>query len=94
MSRRINRPPRGFLSSLSAFGGRSAMTMWRHPRWFLLVFAHGAELVARTGNIDVIRLFAKTLMRMATGELHQDMSAYTYGQSTIDYFNRQASSGA
>jgi geranylgeranyl pyrophosphate synthase len=52
------------------------------------MFAHSAELVARTGNIDVIRLFAKTLMEMATGELHQDMSAYEYGQSTMQYFNR------
>ena len=40
------------------------------------MFAHAAELVARTGNIEVIRLFARTLMEMATGELHQDMSAY------------------
>ena len=54
------------------------------------MFAHAAELVARTGNIDVIRLFARTLMRMARGELHQDMSAYSYGQSTLDYFNRIA----
>jgi geranylgeranyl pyrophosphate synthase len=52
------------------------------------MFAHAADLVARTGNIDVIRLFARTLMAMATGELNQDMSAYTYGQSTLDYFNR------
>ena len=52
------------------------------------MFAHAAELVARTGNIDVIRLFAQTLMQMATGELHQDMSAYAYGQSTREYFNR------
>jgi geranylgeranyl pyrophosphate synthase len=54
------------------------------------MFAHSAELVARTGNIDVIRLFARTLMRMATGELHQDMSAYAYGQSTREYFGRIA----
>jgi geranylgeranyl pyrophosphate synthase len=54
------------------------------------MFAHAAELVARTGNIEVIRLFARTLMRMATGELHQDISAYSYGQSTLDYFNRIA----
>ncbi len=52
------------------------------------MFAHSAELVARTGNIEVIRLFAKTLMEMATGELHQDMTAYEYGQSTMQYFNR------
>ena len=54
------------------------------------MFAHAAELVARTGNIDVIRLFARTLMEIATGELHQDMSAYSYGQSTLEYFNRIA----
>jgi len=54
------------------------------------MFAHAAELVARTGNIDVIRLFARTLMEMATGELHQDMSAYSYGQSTRSYFDRIA----
>jgi geranylgeranyl pyrophosphate synthase len=52
------------------------------------MFAHSAELVARTGNIDVIRLFAKTLMEIATGELQQDLSAYEYGQSTLQYFNR------
>ena len=52
------------------------------------MFAHSAELVARTGNIDVIRLFAKTLMEIATGELQQDLSAYEYGQSTMQYFNR------
>jgi geranylgeranyl pyrophosphate synthase len=52
------------------------------------MFAHAAELIARTGNIEVIRLFAHTLMEMATGELHQDMSAYSYGQSTREYFNR------
>jgi geranylgeranyl pyrophosphate synthase len=54
------------------------------------MFAHAAELVARTGNIEVIRLFARTLMQMATGELHQDVSAYSYGQSTREYFNRIA----
>jgi geranylgeranyl pyrophosphate synthase len=52
------------------------------------MFAHSAELVARTGNNEVIRLFARTLMEMATGELNQDMTAYQYGQSTLQYFNR------
>jgi len=54
------------------------------------MFAHAAELIARTGSIEVIRLFARTLMEMATGELHQDMSAYEYSSSTIKYFNRIA----
>ena len=52
------------------------------------MFAHAAELIARTGNIDVIRLFAHTLMEMATGELRQDLGAYSYGQGTREYFNR------
>jgi geranylgeranyl pyrophosphate synthase len=52
------------------------------------MFAHAAELIARTGNIEVIRLFARTLMEMATGELHQDLGAYSYGQGTREYFNR------
>lgn len=52
------------------------------------MFAHAAELVARTGNIEVIRLFARTLMLMASGELNQDMSAYDYSQSTMQYFAR------
>ena len=38
------------------------------------------------------RLFARTLMRMATGELHQDMSAYSYTSGTMEYFNRIARS--
>ncbi len=54
------------------------------------MFAHAAELIARTGSIEVIRLFARTLMEMASGELHQDMSAYEYSSSTIKYFNRIA----
>ena len=52
------------------------------------MFAHAAEFVARTGNIEVVRLFAHTLMAMAGGELSQDMSAYDYGQTTMQYFQR------
>jgi geranylgeranyl pyrophosphate synthase len=52
------------------------------------MFAHAADLIARTGNIDVIRLFARTLMEMATGELRQDLGAYSYSQGMREYFNR------
>jgi octaprenyl-diphosphate synthase len=54
------------------------------------MFAHAAELVSRTGNIEVVRLFARTLMAMTSGELNQDMSAYNYSQSTREYFGRIA----
>ncbi len=54
------------------------------------MFAHAADLVARTDSIEVVKLFSRTLMAMAAGELKQDISAYQYGQDTIDYFHRIA----
>ena len=54
------------------------------------MFAHAAELVARTGNVRVIRLFAHTLMVMAKGEIRQDMSAYDSRQTVRDYLGRIA----
>jgi geranylgeranyl pyrophosphate synthase len=52
------------------------------------MFAHAADLVARTGNVRVIRLFAHTLMLMATGELDQDVSAFDASRDVRDYLNR------
>jgi heptaprenyl diphosphate synthase len=52
------------------------------------MFAHAADLVARTGNVRVIRLFARTLMRMATGELDQDVSAFDWSRNVRDYLRR------
>jgi geranylgeranyl pyrophosphate synthase len=80
-----NAPTRRGRTTANALAGNAATVMVGD-----YMFAHAAELVARTGNIDVIRLFADTLMEMATGELHQDMSAYAYGEGTRDYFNRIA----
>ena len=37
MARRVNRPPRGFFATLGVLARRSAVTMWRHPRWLLLL---------------------------------------------------------
>lgn len=52
------------------------------------MFAHAADLVARTGNVRVIRLFARTLMHMATGELDQDVSAFDWSRNVQDYLRR------
>lgn len=52
------------------------------------MFAHSADLIARTDDTKVVRLFARTIMAIAGGELHQDMSAYEYGQDTMQYFGR------
>jgi len=54
------------------------------------MFAHAADLICRTESIEVVKLFSKTLMAMASGELTQDMSAYEYGQNTMAYFGRIA----
>ncbi len=52
------------------------------------MFAHAADLIARTDNTQVVRLFARTIMAIAGGELHQDMSAYEYSNDTMKYFGR------
>jgi geranylgeranyl pyrophosphate synthase len=52
------------------------------------MFAHAADLIARTDNTAVVRLFARTIMAIAGGELHQDMSAYEYSADTMKYFGR------
>jgi geranylgeranyl pyrophosphate synthase len=52
------------------------------------MFAHAADLIARTDNTQVVRLFARTIMAIAGGELHQDMSAYEYSSDTLKYFGR------
>ncbi len=52
------------------------------------MFAHAAELVTRTNNMRVIKLFARTLMSMAYGEAAQDLTAYSYSQTINDYFKR------
>jgi geranylgeranyl pyrophosphate synthase len=58
------------------------------------MFAHAAGLAARTGNLEAMRMFARTLLAMASGELEQDMTAYDYSQTTRQYFQRIASKTA
>ncbi|MCH8025210.1 MAG: polyprenyl synthetase family protein [Chloroflexi bacterium] len=54
------------------------------------MFAHAADLICRTENIEVVKLFSRTLLAMAGGELTQDMAAYEYSQDTMQYFHRIA----
>lgn len=54
------------------------------------MFAHAADLIARTGNVEVVRLFSRTLMAIVGGELRQDFTAYDYGQDVRSYFRRIA----
>ena len=52
------------------------------------LFAKSAELVARTGNLRVIRLFARTLMALCSGELEQNFSSFNGHQTRQSYFRR------
>ena len=78
-------------ASMSRRGRETANAIFNNAASVMLgdfMFAHSADLIARTDNTKVVRLFARTIMAIAGGELHQDMSAYEYGQDTMTYFGR------
>jgi len=54
------------------------------------MFAHAPDFIASTGSVRLVRLFSKTIMSIATGELQQDISAFDYGKGIRDYFGRIA----
>jgi octaprenyl-diphosphate synthase len=54
------------------------------------MFAHAANFAAGTGNIDVIRLFSRTVITIARGEIGQDMAAYDTRQTVRQYLQRIA----
>jgi geranylgeranyl pyrophosphate synthase len=52
------------------------------------VFALAADLAAQTDNVRVMRIFARTLMTIVTGELRQQFSDTQHRQTREDYFKR------
>ncbi|MFN8598171.1 MAG: polyprenyl synthetase family protein [Anaerolineae bacterium] len=52
------------------------------------VFAVAADLAAQTDNVRVMRIFARTLMTIVTGELRQQFSSTQQRQTREDYFKR------
>ncbi len=52
------------------------------------VFARAADLAAQTGSVRVMRIFARTLMTIVTGELRQQFSDTQRRQTRDDYFQR------
>ena len=72
--------------------GKSAVhTIWGRSTAVLVgdyLFANAAELVSRTGNVLVMRLFANTLMTMANSELSESTSLFTLSQSREQYYRR------
>lgn len=80
-------------SAATRRGRATANSVWDNAAAVMLgdyMFAHAAGLIARTNSIPVVKLFARTLMAMASGELDQDMTAYDYGRDTMSYFDRIA----
>lgn len=58
------------------------------------LFSQAAELVARTRNLRVIKLFARTLMTLCCGELDQTFSSFNQNQTPQSYFGRIANKTA
>ncbi len=52
------------------------------------VFAAAAEMVSRTANVRVMRLFAQTLRIICDGELSQNFAAYRWDAGREQYFQR------
>ena len=52
------------------------------------MFAHAADFIAQTDDPRVVRLFAKTLMTLASGELTQDITVFEYSEDVTRYLDR------
>lgn len=67
--------------------------VWGEDKAVLLgdyLFAKAGELTATTGNLRVVKLFAKTLRTISTGELAQAFSAYNLEQTYEQYIQRNS----
>ena len=73
---------RGRPTASSLFDNHAAVVLGDY------IFAQAAVLVAQTGNGEVIRLFAQTMIIMAEAELAEDRVAFDYHQTTADYLQR------
>jgi len=73
---------RGLPTAHSLFGNSASVMVGD------FMFAHAADLVASTDSVPVVRLFARTIMSLATGELAQDVSAFDYRKTLQEYFAR------
>ncbi len=49
------------------------------------IFSQAAALVADTGNREVVRLFAQTMILMSSAQLREDRTSFDYSQTVEDY---------
>jgi octaprenyl-diphosphate synthase len=71
--------------------------VWGEDKAVLLgdyLFAKAGELAATTGNLQVVKLFAQTIMTISSGELNQAFNAFNLEQTREDYFQRISSKTA
>jgi geranylgeranyl pyrophosphate synthase len=72
--------------------GRATINqVWGEDKAILLgdyLLAQAEELVSETQNLSVIRLFARAIMTLASGELAQAFSAFNLEQTREQYFAR------
>ncbi len=72
-------------------GKPTISTMWGREAAVLLgdyAFAKSATVVCDTGNLRVIKLFAETIMLLASGELTEMFTAYDPAQTRQQYSDR------
>jgi heptaprenyl diphosphate synthase/octaprenyl-diphosphate synthase len=71
--------------------------LWGEDKAILLgdyLLAQAEELVSQTQNLSVIRLFARAIMTLASGELAQAFTAFNLEQTREHYFARVAAKTA
>ena len=73
---------RGEATANALFGNAASVMLGDY------MFAHAADLIAQTDNTRVVRIFARTLMMMAKGELTQDMTVFEYSEDVQRYLDR------
>ena len=78
-------------NSLVRHGRPTINKVWGEDKAILLgdyLLAKAEELVSDTQNLQVIRLFAQTIMTIASGELGQSFSAFNLEQTREQYLQR------
>lgn len=72
-------------------GKPSAVSIWGNEVALLLgdyLFAGSGDLVCRTGNLRVTELFARTIMKICSGQLKELMGAYDWRRTLDDYYEQ------
>lgn len=78
-------------------GRATVNTVWGEETAILLgdyLFAKAGEFATDTGNLDVVRLFTRTLQIISSGEINQAHNAFNLAQTRQQYIRRIAAKTA